>query len=96
MKQAVQVTILGQQYTIKSASSPEQISKVAAYVNEQLSRTAAAAPTADTLHVTVLTLLNIAGSYLQLREDGERIDGTDRQRLHELLVRINASLSGQA
>jgi len=95
VKQSIQVTILGQQYTIRSASPPEQIGQVAAYVNDQLSRTAAVAPTADTLHITVLTLLNIAGSYLQLRDSGGHLAMGDRERLEALLGRLEQATSGQ-
>lgn len=93
MKQAVQVTILGQQYTVKSSNPAEQIERVAAYVNRQLAQTAASAPTADTLHVTVLTLLNIAGSYLQLQEQGA--DPQLQSRLEGLLGRLEDGLAGQ-
>jgi len=93
MKQAVQVTILGQQFTVKSSNPAEQVERVAAYVNRQLALTAASAPTADTLHVTVLTLLNIAGAYLQLQDQGG--DPRLRERLETLLGRLDAGLAGQ-
>lgn len=86
MKSPIQVTILGQQYTVKSSSPAEQIEQVADYVNSQLAAVAGAAPTADTRHITVLTLLNIAGSYLELVEG--KGGGADAARLEALLKRI--------
>ncbi|ORJ55824.1 hypothetical protein B5V00_15160 [Geothermobacter hydrogeniphilus] len=86
VKRATQVTILGQPYTVRSDSTPEQIARVADFVNEQLTAVAQAAPTADTRHITVLTLLNIAGSYLELQaEQG----GADQRRLQDLIERID-------
>jgi len=85
MKRATQVNILGQPYTVRSDSSPEQIARVADFVNEQLTAVAQAAPTADTRHITVLTLLNVAGCYMDLL-DGQ---GQDEQgRLQGLIDRI--------
>ncbi len=85
MKRATQVNILGQPYTVRSDSSPEQIARVADFVNEQLAAVAQAAPTADTRHITVLTLLNVAGCYMDLL-DGQGKD--EQSRLQGLIERI--------
>lgn len=91
MKRATQVNILGQPYTVRSDSSPEEIARVADYVNEQLTLVTQAAPTADTRHITVLTLLNIAGSYLDLlKQQG----GSEQGRLQELIERIDRACTG--
>lgn len=91
MKQAVEVTILGRQYTVKSSTGPAEVQRVAEYVNRQLAQTAAVAPTADTLHITVLTLLNIAGMLLQAQGGG--IDaGPESERLAALLQRLDQAL----
>lgn len=90
MKQSVDVTILGRQYSVKSASSAEEVNRVAEFVNQQLARTAVAAPTADTLHVTVLTLLNLAGSYLRPQDGQTLLSAQDRQHLEQLLERVES------
>lgn len=90
MKQSVDVTILGRQYTVKSSSSTEEIGRVAEFVNQQLARTAVAAPTADTLHVTVLTLLNLAGSYLRPQDGQTLLSSQDRRQLELLLERVES------
>jgi cell division protein ZapA len=87
LKQAVQVTILGQQYMVKSAAPPEEIRKVADFVNDRLEEVATASKTADSLNAAVLALLNVSGSYLRLSEQGP----TDQQleeRIRHLLVRL--------
>lgn len=93
MKQAVQVTILGQQYTVKSSAGAEQVQRVADFVNRQLTKTAEAAPTADTLHVTVLTLLNVAGLYLSQQERGGIHDPETEDRLLGLIRRLEEACS---
>ena len=43
MKHAVQITVLGQNYTIRSEAAPEEVRKVAAFVNAQLEEAAGVA-----------------------------------------------------
>jgi cell division protein ZapA len=94
MKQAVEVTILGRQYTVRSSTTPEEVGRVADFVNQQLAQTAMAAPTADTLNITVMTLLNIAGSYLQPQAGEPSLSTQDQQQLESLLERIDSVLGG--
>jgi len=94
VKQALEVTILGRQFTVRSSSSPEEVTRVADFVNEQLAQTAKAAPTADTLNITVMTLLNIAGSYLQSQLDQQSLSTQDQKQLELLLDRIDSVIVG--
>lgn len=86
MKHAVQVTILGQQYTVKSAASPEEVQRVADFVNCQVAEVTAS-KSADTLNSAILTLMNIGGAYLRLQDtvaERQQVEG----RLQELLQRL--------
>jgi len=94
MKRAVEVTILGRQYTVRSSSSPAEVGRVADFVNQQLAQTAKSAPTADTLNITVMTLLNIAGSYLQTQEGQPSLSTQDQRQLELLLERIDSVIGG--
>jgi cell division protein ZapA len=64
----VQVTILGQQYTVKSDASPDEVAKVVDFVNEKIAEVGASGRIVDSLNVAVLALLNLAGVYLRLQE----------------------------
>jgi cell division protein ZapA len=94
VKPLVDVTIHGRHYTVRSSSSQEEVNRVAGYVNQQLAQTAKVAPTADTLHVAVLTLLNIAESYLQLKDGQGAVGPQERERLESLLLRVNSVIGG--
>ena len=86
MKHAVQVTILGQQYTVKSAASPEEVERVADFVNRQVAEVTAS-KSIDTLNSAILTLMNIGGAYLRLQDtlaERQQVEG----RLQELLARL--------
>lgn len=69
MKHTVQVTILGQQYTLRSEATPDEVTKVVDLVNAKISEVAASGRVVDSLNVAVLALLNLAGSFLRLQEE---------------------------
>ncbi len=72
MKQTVQVTIMGQQYSVRSDDDPQKVERVADFVNRRLTELASRAPTADTHQITVLALLNLAGDYLEQVDSGSQ------------------------
>ncbi len=87
MKHAVQVTILGQQYTIKSQALPSEVRRVADFVNQKLAEIGGGGRTADTLDGAVLTLMNIAGAYLNLRDEVSATEEAS-ERLQLLVQRL--------
>ena len=89
MKHAVQVTLLGQQYTVRSESEPDDVAQVAAFVNARLAEVSSASRVVDTLNTVVLTLLNVAGDYLQLC----RSDRLGEERLQRLLARLEGQIA---
>lgn len=92
MKQAVQVTILGQHLTLRSDVPAEEIQRVADFINRTAEEISASGRAIDSLNVAILALMNIGQSYLQLR-DGQQAGDTDAVvRLNRLGQRIDAAL----
>lgn len=87
MKHAVQVTIFGQQFTLRSDASPAEAQRVAAFVNERI-ELARAHSSVDSLRTVILALFNVSGSYLQLRDSGAGLDGETEQRLTALVEQM--------
>lgn len=92
MSQKIQVQILGREYSLRSQQSEEQVQRVANFVSEMLTETAAGR-TVDTRDLTVLTLLNLAGKYLQLL-DGQGQQGQIDSRLQGLVEQLEREVSG--
>ena len=90
MKQVAQVEILGQQYTFKSDTDPQEIEKVAEFVNSRIDEVLSSGYTADTLGAAVLALMNVAGEYLQLRDGNEAVEM--QQQLEKLLARLEGAV----
>lgn len=91
MKQAVQITLLGQPFTVRSEASPAEVRKIAAFVNDQVAEIMGSGQTADTLNAAVLALMNMSGAYLRLR-DSEQCEQRATSRLQELLVKLETAL----
>jgi cell division protein ZapA len=91
LKQAVQVTILGQQYTIRSAMAPEEVCRVAEFVNEKIAEIVTASKSVDTLNTAILALLNVGEAYLRLRDAAETREETLNTQLQELVARLEAA-----
>ena len=89
MKQAVQVTILGQQYTVKSEASPEEVHRVAEFVNNRVAEVVASSRAVDTLNTAILALMNVGGAYLRLQEKAGAAERDLNERLHRLLARLD-------
>ncbi len=96
MKDSVQIKILGREYSLRSQQTPDQVQRVADFVESRLT-TMATARAVDTRDLTVLTLLNLAGEYLQLLDENDRQKQQQQQldtRLEQLILQLDLNDSG--
>jgi len=91
MKQSVQISILGQQFHLKSDESADQVRRVADFVNSQITKVTASGRATDSLQAAILALLNVSAAYLQ----GEAPDSAaplPTERLVRLAEQIEQAL----
>jgi len=89
LKQAIAVTVLGQQFTVKSEVSADEVRRVADFANDKISEVMAASKSADSLNCAILALMNVSGAFLRLQEQIAETGSEDvRGRLQALLDRI--------
>lgn len=96
MNSNVQINILGREYSLRSQESVDQVHRVVGFIEERLAETASGR-SVDTRDLTVLTLLNLAGQYLQLldqQNQGKETSDNRLQQLVEYLERAVADNSG--
>jgi cell division protein ZapA len=93
LKNSFQVKILGREYSLRSQQTPEQVQRVAVFVEERLAEMAVARAV-DTRDLTVLTLLNLAGEHLQLLDDKNRQQQQLDERLEQLIQQLDQDYSG--
>ncbi len=82
MNSTVQINILGRDYSLRSHGSDTEVQRVVKFIEMKLAETASGR-SVDTRDLTVLTLLNLAGQYLQLL-DQENQSGQQELRLQQL------------
>lgn len=90
MKQSVQVSILGQQFNLRSDAAPEQVHRVARFVEDQISQVSRSGRAVDSLQAAILALLNVSAAHL----DGVAVNSfeAENQRLSRLVAKIEAAL----
>jgi cell division protein ZapA len=95
----VQVEIFGQTYAVKAGDDPAYVTRLAAYVDEQMKDISRASGAVDSVRVAVLAALNLADECFRLRQDTdpsksravETATGAD-ERLARMAKRLDAAL----
>jgi cell division protein ZapA (FtsZ GTPase activity inhibitor) len=91
MKRSIQVSILGQQFNLRSEAPAEQVHRVARFVEDQIAQVTNSGRTVDSLQAAILALLNVSAAHLE----GETATGSvavDDQRLKLLVEKIETAL----
>jgi cell division protein ZapA len=76
MRQAVQVEIMGQTFSVTSEDGEDHVRRVAGYVDGKMREVTAGGRVASSYAAAVLTALNIASEYQKLRERSLEIEAT--------------------
>ena len=72
-KRSIEVEIFGNRYTLKSEFPEEHVKRVADYVDGKMREVAQGTKSVDSLHIAILTALNIAQDYLQEQGSTEEL-----------------------
>ena len=91
MNPTVQINILGRDYSLRSQGSEDQVQRVVEFIEAKLAETASGR-SVDTRDLTVLTLLNLAGQYLQLLDE-EKQGGQEDLRLQQLVESLERAVA---
>ena len=91
MKQSIQVSILGQQFNLRSDAPPEQVHRVARFVEDQIAQVTSTGRAVDSLQAAILALLNVSAAHLDGDTTSDQND-EDEQRLNVMVEKIEAAL----
>jgi cell division protein ZapA len=86
------IKILGRELQVRSPASQERVRQIEAYVNSTLAEIEASTKSDDLQVVTILALLNLAESYLELSHDIAASGEADDEKLSRLLHDVEAAL----
>ncbi len=91
MNSNIQISILGREYSFRSQESEDQVQRVVRFVEEKLAEMGSGT-SVDTRDLTVLTLLNLAGQYLQLLDQKEQGSESQDRRLRLLVEHLERAV----
>ncbi len=91
MSHNVQIELLGRKYTLRSHESEEQVYRVVRFVEGKLAEMSGG-KSVDTQDLTALTLLNLAGQYLQLEDQLAQCTVGDEEKLQRIVTRLEREL----
>lgn len=72
-KNVVKVSILGEEYTLRSETSPEETLAVAEYLDETIKSTMSAGGAPDTKKAAILAALRITGELFEARQASKEV-----------------------
>lgn len=75
---SVRVTILGEEYTLRSATSAEETQAVAKHVDRSIREIMQSGLVVETQKASILAMLRMAGELFQARAEAERLAGEMR------------------
>jgi len=78
------ITILGQQYPIRTSLDPEYVVRLAAFVDEKMRAVSESTTSGDSLRMAVLAALNIADELFRCRDATDQRNGQLAERTEEL------------
>jgi len=84
------VKVMGRELQVRSPASPQKVFEIEQFVNARLAEVPSSASGGDTLAVVSLALLNLAGDFLALAEEHDRLG----QEYHDRLIRLLNRLDG--
>jgi len=93
VKSAHRIRILGRELQIRSSARPEKVAEVEAFVNRKLAEVEGAMNGGDAQMVAILTMMNIAESYLSTTRNQFVGETLQRERMESLLHRIDEVLN---
>jgi len=86
------VRVLGRELQVRSQASAESVRAVEAFVNEKLAAVSASLNTTDSQIIAILTLMNIAESYLALISENDAYRKQGSERISRLLYKLESYL----
>lgn len=91
MSHSVRVRVQGREYSLRSQQGQDEVQKVADFVEGQLAEITRVA-SVDSQDALALTLLNLAGKYLSLKESLDSGGPEQEVRLERLLQQLEDGL----
>jgi cell division protein ZapA len=92
-EKSVVLKIYGQDYPVRGKVDVELLKRIASLVNDRMNEVGANMSSSAAVHkIAVLAAMNIAGEYLEYRDETENLIDHVEKRSRELILTIDRSL----
>jgi cell division protein ZapA len=90
VSQLIKVDILGNEYTLRGDLDPGLLEKVSALLNERIKEVQSSIPSANKVHLIVLTALNIAYDYLLTKETLDQMEKMVESKSRQWITKLDS------
>lgn len=90
MTQLFKVEILGNEYTLRGDLDPGLMEKVAVLLNQKIKEVQSSMPSANKVHLVILTALNIAYDYLRTKEELDQMEKMVETKSHQWITKLDS------
>ncbi len=87
------INVLGRELQVRSTASSERVRQIEEYVNSRIAEAETSSTCAEPLIIAVLTMLNMAESFIDFSSESERRSKADSERISRLLQYIEDATS---
>lgn len=92
MKKPHQVSLLNQSFTIETDAADQHVKAVASFVNKKIKETQKQTQTASSLHVALLTCLNMADELIRYQDQTDERKNLAEKKIQDLLEIVDLQL----
>lgn len=79
------INVLGRELQVKSTASSERVRQIENYVNSRIAEAETSSTSSDPVIIAVLTMLNMAESFVDVSTESERRDKAESERINRLI-----------
>lgn len=90
MSELIKVDILGNEYTLRGDLDPGLLEKVSALLNERIKEVQSSIPSANKVHLVVLTALNITYDYLLTKEALDQMEKMVESKSRQWITKLDS------
>ena len=90
MSELFKVDILGNEYTLRGDLDPGLLEKVSTLLNERIKEVQSSIPSANKVHLVVLTALNIAYDYLLTKEALDQMEKMVESKSRQWITKLDS------
>ncbi|MBU0744266.1 MAG: cell division protein ZapA [Gammaproteobacteria bacterium] len=92
MKKAIDVTIMGQKFQVRSDSNEEYVVKIASYVDKKLNEVLQSTKSVASMQVALLGAMNIADEFFKYQDDRQKKLSDVEDKIKDMIELVDTQI----